>query len=79
MEDAIIVSCPHCKDYILILKKEINCRIFRHGVSKVSGKQMDPHLGKKRCDRLFAEGLIFGCGKPFMLDDDMKAVICDYI
>ena len=79
MEDYIIVSCPHCGDYIQILKKEINCKIFRHGVLKRSGKQMEPHLEKDECDRLFAEGLIFGCGKPFMLNDYMIAVVCDYI
>ena len=78
-QNYIVVICPHCNGSILILEKEINCKIFRHGVLKSTKKQINPHLEKKKCDRLFAEGLIFGCGKPFRLNDDMNAVICDYI
>ena len=36
----LIVECPHCKSYIYILKKEINCKIFRHGVDKSNNKQI---------------------------------------
>jgi len=45
-------------------------------------KQIDPHLPKVDCDKLKAEGKIFGCGKPFRLiqkDGIEKAIICDYI
>ncbi len=78
MSDSIIVNCPHCGDYIQILKKEFNCKIFRHGIFKNSGKQIDPHLKKSLCDDLFNQGKIYGCGKPFILKGD-KAIICDYI
>lgn len=63
----ICVKCPHCKNIIVIWKEEINCQIFRHGIYKKTLKQIDPHLDKKECDRLAAEGLIYGCGKPFKL------------
>jgi hypothetical protein len=68
--DYLIVTCPHCGDDIFIMKKEINCTIFRHGVLKTTLKQIDPHSPKDICDRLKADDLIYGCGKP---------VICDYI
>ena len=42
-----ILTCPHCKDYIIIRK--INCGIFRHCVLK-NGKQIDPHATKYMCD-----------------------------
>ena len=33
-DDYIIISCPHCKDYIYVNLAELNCHIFRHGVLK---------------------------------------------
>jgi len=76
--DYIIVECPHCKDYVFIFKKELNCHIFRHGIMKKTLKQIDPHLDKKSCDELIKNNLIHGCGKPFKVVND-KAIICDYI
>ena len=40
-----ILKCPHCNDFIIIEK--LNCGIFRHGVSKVTGQQIAPHLDKQ--------------------------------
>jgi len=78
----ILVKCPHCEDLIIINKNDFNCKIFRHGVYKKDGKQIDSHLNKPECDRLFKEGLIYGCGKPFKLiteDNKYGTEICDYI
>ena len=41
----IIVSCPHCNEYIAI--NEINCAIFRHGNMKNTFSQINPHASKK--------------------------------
>ena len=65
--DYIIVICPHCNNYIQILKKDFNCKIFRHGVFKRTYRQIDPHLSKNECDRLVQLDLIIGCAKPFKL------------
>jgi hypothetical protein len=46
----IIIECPHCQGTVLVNKKDLNCMIFRHGILKDSGKQLDPHLPKKECD-----------------------------
>ena len=77
------VECPHCFQVIIIMKNEINCAIFRHGVFKKNGLQMPPHLEKKFCDELFQKGLIYGCGKPFQLvkneKNEIVPVICGYI
>jgi hypothetical protein len=81
-EEYIIVECPHCKQKILVYKKEFNCKIFRHGVFKKNLKQIDPHLSKSECDRLKNEDLIYGCGKPYKLiikDGKFYTEICDYI
>ena len=76
-----IVVCPHCKDPALIQK--MNCAIFRHGIRKFDGIQMDPHAPKDVCDRLVKDNAIYGCGKPFRVQIDlsgiMVAVECDYI
>jgi hypothetical protein len=77
-EDYIIVTCPHCSDFIYINKKEFNCHIFRHGVLKENNIQINPHLPKIECDQLFNDGLIYGCGKPFQIVA-LEAIICDYI
>jgi hypothetical protein len=82
----MIVTCPHCNDSVII--DEINCGIFRHGVLKINGQQMDPHSSKPLCDELFQSGLIYGCGKPFQIkqipdpDKEAEAFVaepCDYI
>jgi hypothetical protein len=80
----ILVKCPNCLDLIIINKSDFNCKIFRHGVYKINNKQIDPHLNKNECDRLFKEELIYGCGKPFKLLVDEKeekyaTEKCDYI
>ena len=70
------VNCPHC--LLIVEIREINCSIFRHGVYKLNYRQIDPHLNKEQCDYLFNNNLIYGCGKPFRIIDNI-AVICDYI
>lgn len=73
-------QCPHqdCKLLIEVKKKEINCKIFRHGIYKDNYKILDPHLKKEECLRLKKENLIYGCGKPFKFDGE-KVEICDYL
>lgn len=75
-----VVTCPICNEYIVIEK--LNCGIFRHGILKETGKQMDPHLCKEKCDELIEKGLIYGCGRPFQIlheNDEWKVQCCDYI
>jgi hypothetical protein len=81
-DNYIIVICPHCTDYIYINTVEFNCKIFRHRVYKQTHRQIDPHLNKVECDRLYNENQIYGCGKPFILveqDSRYSTIICDYI
>jgi hypothetical protein len=79
-EEEHILTCPHCKDYIIILK--INCGIFRHGVLITDGKQIDPHSSKEICDNYVRENKIYGCGKPFRIievNNTIDIETCDYI
>ena len=77
----LYIICPHCKSIVFI--DELNCCIFRHGVLKTNGKQIDPHSGKELCDFYVEKGMIYGCGKPFQIvqksDGEYIAVVCDYI
>jgi hypothetical protein len=77
IEVALIVTCPHCGDPVII--EQINCRIFRHAVYKNTGEQMDPHASKEVCDKARMDGIIYGCGRPFFLDASGCAVVCVYI
>jgi hypothetical protein len=84
--EEFIIQCPHCDMCIEVVK--LNCRIFRHGVYKRTGKQIPPHLDKPTCDSLFETGQIYGCGKPFKIEEvhhsdinalKLQAFKCDYI
>ena len=81
--DHIIIQCIHCNEFIFIYIKDINCKIFRHGVYKNTLQNIEPHLDKKNCELLISKDLIFGCGKPFKLiendKNEYKPVLCDYI
>ena len=80
MEELPVISCPHCKEFIII--EQINCAIFRHGYLKNNQKQIDPHATKELCDYYVRENLIYGCGKPFKLilnNNKFEPIICDYI
>lgn len=80
IEQQPILVCPHCSEYIIIEK--LNCGIFRHGVLKVNGNQIDPHSSKQLCDNYVKYNLIYGCGRPFKIifkDNKFKIEICDYI
>ncbi len=81
MEVMLIVQCPHCGGDVVI--EQLNCKIFRHGIFKKNGKQINPHSPKSDCDMYVEKGLIYGCGKPFRVvvqdNNTYKAEICDYI
>jgi len=76
-----VVTCPHCQMPVVI--EQVNCAIFRHGISKTDGKQIDPHASQMECERLIREDAIYGCGKPFRIilgsNGEWFAEICDYI
>lgn len=82
-DEDICVTCPHCRAPIMVYVKDINCAIFRHGVMKDTGQQIDPHSSKVVCDELAREGRIYGCGKPFKLvrKDSVtyESEVCGYI
>ena len=71
-------TCPHCNISIIVMKNEMNCRIFRCGEYKKTRQPIPPHLPKNLCDELVKNDLIYGCGKPFIFKND-KLEICDYI
>ena len=79
----IVVSCPWCEIPILIEK--LNCRIFRHGTLIVNGQQINPHETKEVCDHFVANDMIYGCGKPFKVEENENkrgawiAIKCEYI
>jgi len=72
------IECPHCGGMLLIRASDINCTIFRHGVWKHTNEPIGPHTSKGECDRLVAEDLIRGCGRPFKFDG-RTVTVCDYI
>ena len=72
----MLVECPHCGVWIEIL--EVNCAIFRCGIFKSNGTQIDPHLSKKECDALKNADKVWGCCRPFKYEQG-KAIVCEYI
>ena len=82
IDSLYIFNCPNCFEKIIVDKKELNCRIFRHAIYKHNYKQVDPHLNKQECENHIKNDLVFGCCKPFeiVIDDKNKiyATICEY-
>lgn len=78
----IQLEYPYCQNLFVVNTKEINCAIFRHAVFKSNMQPINPHESKENCDKLVAEGLVFGCAKPFKIiitDEKYLVEICDYI
>jgi hypothetical protein len=61
----LIFECPFCGLFLEI--EQINCGIFRHGAYIDNNHQIDCHMPKDKCDNLFNNGKIYGCGKPFRI------------
>ena len=79
-----VFLCPNCECYTQVSENEVNCQIFRHGVLKTNGQQVNPHASKKECDELVEQNLVYGCCKPFRIfrgkSGNYEYVdICDYI
>jgi hypothetical protein len=67
------MECPTCGIGIEIIS--VNCGIFRCGVYKSTGVQIDPHMPKVQCDAI--KDQIYGCATPFKWVDG-KLVKCGY-
>lgn len=86
-----VFRCPHCDSFVEVEKNQVNCHIFRHAYffnklpngQIVLTQQLNPHAPKEMCDKLVAEGKVYGCGKPFRFvrqpDGKYIAEICGYI
>jgi len=75
-EDTYILKCPHCGLFVLVLRNEVNCKVFIHGVDKLTNQPINPHALKDECDRLVSIGRIYGCGGQFFFDmSNMQCII----
>ena len=72
-------KCCHCDVAFMVNINEMNCRIFRHAIYKDTLQQVNQHLPKIECDRLFQSGLVYGCCKPFQIREDDIVIPCGYI
>ena len=87
MDQDYIFECPHCHNYIIVNRREFNCKIFRHGSMKEEdksiGEQIHPHASKDECDSLSQKNEIYGCGKPFRIiktaQEEYTVEKCGYI
>jgi hypothetical protein len=71
-----ILKCPHCDLNIEIV--EVNCGVFRCGISKFLFQQINPHLSQEECEKLVKDDIIYGCGKPFQYSNG-KLLKCAWI
>ncbi len=85
--DFLNFACPHagCGVAIQVHRLQVHCAIFRCGVLRRSGRQIDPHLPREACEALARGGEIYGCGRPFRLvpleggGAAHRVEVCDYI
>jgi hypothetical protein len=74
----MFIKCPHCNIDIEVMA--VQCGIFRCGILKSTYQQIPPHSKKDKCDKLVEDGLIFGCGRPFHINNPNHIPVkCDYI
>ena len=81
-DDYIVFDCVHCKEMIMVYKKEMNCQIFRHAQFKDTYKQVNPHLDQRLCEYLIKNDMVYGCCKPFkIVEENGQYTVekCDYI
>jgi len=77
-----IFKCPHCDMDFIVNRNDFNCMILRHGSYKGTMLNINPHLNKEECDRLFQNNEIYGCGKPLQIVENngtFDVIICSYI
>jgi len=76
-------NCPHCKGIVEVKEDQVNCQIFRHGIIKSTGMQVNPHSPKTYCDNLVEKKLVYGCCRPFKMfihnTLEPYVEVCDYI
>ena len=63
MPPAVLFTCPNCNVTIEVVA--LNCGVFRCGVYRDDGLQINPHLPQAECEALGDS--IYGCGKPFQI------------
>ena len=77
------LQCPHCLEYVVINRAELNCCIFRHAAFVGSLVQVNPHASEEVCNQLVASNAVVGCAKPFRVvpqpDGTFVAEACGYI
>jgi hypothetical protein len=71
-------DCPHCGGGIVVADSDVRCTIFRHGAFKNNGEPIPPHTPQSVSETWVAQGLIYGCGKPFKFDRK-TLIVCDWI
>ena len=74
MPPVVLFNCPNCNVTIEIVA--LNCGVFRCGIYKDNGLQINPHLPQAECELL--GDTIYGCGKPFQYLNG-KIVKCGWI
>jgi len=81
--DKLIFQCPHCQDFVIVLKSELNCKIFRHAVYKDTYQPINPHASQAVCQQLLSSNKVYGCAKPFNVvqlpNDTYQVQVCAYI
>ena len=50
-------SCPYWFITIEVDQNQLNCKIFRCGIMKSNGKQVNQHASKNECDYLVDKNL----------------------
>jgi hypothetical protein len=63
----LIFDCPWCGGSVVVARREVNCRIFRHAVRRVDGVAVNPHMREEEMRGLLATQAVWGCGNPFRL------------
>ena len=79
----LYLECPSCKQYFVVAREDLRCRIFRHAVFRDTLSPIPPHSSKTEIETYLSQNKIYGCGKPFRVlekeNHEFYTEICDYL
>jgi hypothetical protein len=78
-KDIFRYKCPHCDLWTEVPEKDLNCKIFRHGVYKSNFHPINPHASQEEIARI--KDTILGCGGPHQIyceDGKWKVKPCSW-
>lgn len=65
-DGTFMFQCPHCNGTVLVKRRDVRCRIFRHATFKHNARPISPHAPQAMCEKYVRQGVVYGCARPML-------------